>query len=107
MHDVNPLLNGNLQMGTLENNEDPDDITHRTAFHQRCTVFLNKIDLQWKKYNIILQIITCDPSIYTLDHPDLTVSNIMENSIYKQRVINVNLSITSASDHLADSSYHL
>ena len=46
MHDVNPLLNGNHQMGTLVNNEDPDEITHRTAFHQMCTVFLNKIDLQ-------------------------------------------------------------
>ena len=25
--------------------------------------------------------ITCDPAIYTMDHPDLTVSNFMGNSI--------------------------
>ena len=28
-----------------------------------------------------LQIITCDPSIYTMDHPDFIVSSLMEDSI--------------------------
>ena len=30
---------------------------------------------------MFLESITCNPSIYTMDHPDLTVSNYMENSI--------------------------
>ena len=38
------------------------------------TVCYDLIDLQRKKYNIFLEIITCNPSIYTLDHPDLTIS---------------------------------
>ena len=33
-----------------------------------------------------LEMINCDPSIYTMDYPDLTVSNFMENSIRTQQV---------------------
>ena len=32
-------------------------------------------------YNFLGEILTSDPSIYMMDHPDLTVSNLMENSI--------------------------
>ena len=32
--------------------------------------------MQRKKYNNFWEIITCNPSIYTMDHPDLTVWNI-------------------------------
>ena len=71
-------------MGTLENNEDPDEMSHHTVFHQGLYYFL-----QWKKYTIILQIITCDPSIYTMDLPNVTVSNVIKNYIGTQRVINV------------------
>ena len=39
-----------------------------------------------KKNNIILEILTCDPSVYTMDHPDLNVSNFMEKSIGLKRV---------------------
>ena len=35
-------------------------------------------------YNIYLEIITCDPSIYSMDHPDL--SFFMEYSIGLKRV---------------------
>ena len=54
MHDVNPLLNGNLQMGTLENNEDPDEITHRAAFHQGVHCFLkqNRSSVKEIQYNL-------------------------------------------------------
>ena len=40
------------------------------------------------KGNIFFEItcITCNPSIYTMDHPDLTVSNFMENSVGLKRV---------------------
>ena len=46
---------------------------------------LGKMDLQKKKYNF-LEIIICDPSIYTIDHPDLTISNFMRNFIGTQKV---------------------
>ena len=35
-----------------------------------------------------MEIVTCDPSIYTMDHPDLTVSNFMGNPIGTKRVNN-------------------
>ena len=31
--------------------------------------------------NSFLEIVSCNPSIHTMDHPDLTESNFMENSI--------------------------
>ena len=65
-------------MGTLANSKDPDEMEHY--------VCEGKNNLQKKKYNILLEIITFDPLIYTMDHPDLTVSNFMENSIGPKRV---------------------
>ena len=47
---------------------------------------LNKIKLHRKKYNIFWEIITCDPSIYTIDHPDFIVCTFMEFSIGLKRV---------------------
>ena len=38
------------------------------------------------KVIIFLQIITCDPSTYSMDHPDLIVCRFMENSIRLKRV---------------------
>ena len=73
---LNPLRTGYPKTGTLANSEDPDKMSHFTMF---CTVCLDKINLQRKKYNIFLKIMTCNPSIYTIDHPDLTVSNVMGN----------------------------
>ena len=70
-------------MGTLTNSKDPDEMTHN-AFHQglHCLLIQNRYS-----ENFFL-IITCDHSIYTMDHPDLhvTVSNFMENSIGLKRV---------------------
>ena len=39
-----------------------------------------------KKYNFLKKKLTCGPSIYTMDHPDLSVSNFMEKSIGLKRV---------------------
>ena len=36
------------------------------------------------------EIITCDPSIHTMDHSDIAVSNFMEKSIGLQRAKTVN-----------------
>ena len=40
-----------------------------------------------KEIEYCLQIITCDPSIYTVDHPDFIVCSFMENSIGLKGVI--------------------
>ena len=55
-------------------------------FIRVCTICLDKIDLHRKKYNICLEIIICDPSIYIMGHPDQTVSNFIEYSIGPKRV---------------------
>ena len=39
-----------------------------------------------KEIQYILEIITCDPSIYTMDHPAFIACRFMENSIGLKRV---------------------
>ena len=39
-----------------------------------------------KEMQSCFEIITCDTSIYSMDHPDLTVSNVREKSIGLQTV---------------------
>ena len=41
---------------------------------------------QRKNYNTVLKIITCSPSIYSMDHADLIVCIFMENSFGLKRV---------------------
>ena len=69
-------------MVTLANTAYPDEMPH---FIRVCTVCLEKIHLQRKKFNIFLKIITCGPSVYTMDHPDFIVCSFMEKSIDLQR----------------------
>ena len=57
-------------MGTLANSEDSDEMPHNAAFHQGLHYLQDKIDFQ-ERDAISFRIITCDPSIYTMDHPDL------------------------------------
>ena len=68
-------------MGTMANSEDPDEMTIRRHFIRVYSVCLNfnKINLQVKKIEYFWEFITCIPSIFTMDHSDLTVSNFMEN----------------------------
>ena len=58
-------------MGTLGNSEDPDEMPQKVAFHQALHCLLRQIGSSEKKYSF-LEIITCDPSIYSMDHSDLT-----------------------------------
>ena len=51
------------------------------AFHQVLHCLLRQNRLSEKKILYFLDVITCDTSVYTMDHPDLTVSNFMEKSI--------------------------
>ena len=49
----------------------------------------DKINLNIKKSttcNFLGEIIISDPSIYKMDHPDMTVSKFMENSIGLKRI---------------------
>ena len=82
-------------MCTLANHEDPDEMPHIEAFHQGLLYLLRQNDLQRTKYNFYLVIITCDPSIYTMDHPKFIVSNQKEESI---SAIRVKTGISSISD---------
>ena len=67
-----------------KNSEDPNEMPHNAAFHQGLHCLLRQIRSSEKE--IYLEIITCEPSIYTMDHPDFIISNFMGNSIDTQRV---------------------
>ena len=68
-------------MGILANSVDPDEMPQNVAFHQGLHCLLRQNLSSEKEVQYSLEIITCDPSIYTLDHPDLTVLNFMGNFI--------------------------
>ena len=63
-------------MGILENSENPGEMPGQNRSSQ-------------KKCNIFLKIISCDPSMNTMEHPDLTVSYFMVNSIGLKNVKNM------------------
>ena len=65
-------------MDTLANSEDPDEMQQNATFHLGLHCLLGQIYLQERNI-LFLEIIACDPSIYTMDHPDLTVSNFKGN----------------------------
>ena len=75
-------------MGTLANSEHPDEMPPNAAFHQGLHCLLRQIrssEKEIKKKNL-----TCDPSIYIMDHPDfLHTWCFMENSTDIKRVIKV------------------
>ena len=73
-------------MGTLANSEDTDEMLHNAAFHQGLYCLQRQNLSSGKEISYFLEIKTCDPSKYTMDHPMLTVSNIMGNSFGTQRV---------------------
>ena len=69
-------------MGTLENSEHPDEMPHNVAFHQGLNCLLRQTE---KEVQPFLEIISCDPSLYVMDHPGLIVCSFMENSIGPKR----------------------
>ena len=72
-------------MGTLANSEDLDEMMHDTAFQQGMHCLPRQNQTSKKEINFS-KIITCNPSIYIMNHPDFTVSNFMGNSIGPKRV---------------------
>ena len=82
-------------MGTFAhsvNNEDPDEIPQNATFHQGLHCLIRQTR---KKYNIILEIITYGPSIYTMDNPDFIVFSLMNNSI-GMKIVKVNAIVPKA-----------
>ena len=73
-------------MGTLANSADPDEVLHNAAFHQGLHCLPRQNPSSVKEIQFFCDIITCDPSIITMDYPDVTVSNFMGNSISLKRV---------------------
>ena len=60
-------------MSTLANNEDPDEMPHNGTFHQGLHCLLRQKQSSEKDMQFYLEIITHDPSIYTMDHPKFVV----------------------------------
>ena len=56
-------------MHTFANKGDLYEMLHYAAFHQGLHCLLRKELSSEKETTILLEIITCDPSIYTMDHP--------------------------------------
>ena len=66
---------------SFANSEDPDEMPHYAAIHLGLHCLLKQN--QSSKKNAIT---TCNPSIYTMVHPDFIVCSFMENSIGLKRV---------------------
>ena len=62
-------------MSTLTNSEDPDEMPHTVAFHQCLHCLLRQNLSSEKEIQFHLEIIICDPSIHTKDHPKVIVAN--------------------------------
>ena len=68
-----------LLTGTLANCEDPDEMPHNVAFHQGLHCLLRQNQSSETEIQKFLEIITYDPSIYTIDHPDFILYVYLEN----------------------------
>ena len=58
----------NLFVITTADREDPDLMLQSVAFHQGLHCLLRQNDLQRKKNQFYLEIVTCDPLNYKMDH---------------------------------------
>ena len=72
------------KMGTLENSEDPDEMPHYAAFLQGLHCLLRQNRSSEKKLQYFWKL--CDPSEYTIDHPDFITCSLIENAIGLKRV---------------------
>ena len=72
--------------GTLANSEDSDEMPHDAAFHQGRHCLLRLTHSSEKEIQIKLEIITCDPPVYAINHPKFIVSYQVKEPIRIQRV---------------------
>ena len=84
----------NLFVITTADREDPDLMTHNVAMHQGLRCLLRQNDLQRNKLQFYLEIFTCDPLNFTMDHSKLIAS------IQKEKIINA---IKGSADSLFNS----
>ena len=69
---INPLKTGRTHPDILKISEDPDEMPHHAAFHLGLHYLLRQ-NRSSRNNTMISEIISCDPSMYTMDHPDLIV----------------------------------
>ena len=69
---ISPLKTGKTFLDNLKISEDPDEMPHYAAFHQglHCLLRQNRSS---QNNTMNSEIISCDPSMYTMDHPYLIV----------------------------------
>ena len=67
-------------MHTLANSENPDEMLHNSVFHQCLCLLRQKLSPE-KNVQFYLEIIICDPLIYSMDHPKFSISNQKEESV--------------------------
>ena len=63
-------------MDTLANSEDPDKMPQYAAFYKDLH-YLLRLKQSSEKEIYVFESIAGGPSIYAMDHPNLTVSNVM------------------------------
>ena len=68
------------------NSEDTDEMLHNVAFHQSLHCLLRQYQYTKKEIQYVLEIITSDPLIYTMDHPEGMYVAFMDNIIGLKRV---------------------
>ena len=61
-------------------------MSHHVAFHQGLNCLLRQNRSSKKEIHNLEEIKTCDPSLYGMDPPDVTVPKFMEISIGPKRV---------------------
>ena len=66
---------------TLANSEDPNEMSLNAAFYQGLHCLLRQKQSSETAIQFYLEIMTGDPSIYTMDHLKFIVSNQKEGSI--------------------------
>ena len=70
----------------MANSKDPDDMSQNAEFLQGMHCLLRQNLYSDKEIQCFMEFITLTLNIYTIDYPDLTVSNFMEKSIDLQKV---------------------
>ena len=67
-------------MCTFAKSDDPNEMPHNAAFHLGLHCLLNTKPI-FRKIQLFGEIITCDPTVYTMGHPGCIACSFVENSI--------------------------
>ena len=75
------LYTSDSEMHTLANSEGPDEMLHNVALRQGLLCLLRQKKSSEKEKQFYLDIVTCAPTIYTMDHSKFISSNQKDESI--------------------------